>query len=103
MEDLELICFKIISNVGSAKSYYLEALAEAKKTNYLKAKTLIKQGDEAFMLGHQVHHQMVVKEAAGEKTDFSLLLMHAEDQLMNAETIKILVLELIELYEMINK
>lgn len=103
MEDLELVCFKIISNVGSAKSYYLEALAEAKQANYEKAKDLIKQGNELFVLGHKVHHELIANEASGNKTEFSLLLMHAEDQLMNAETIKVLAQELIEVYETIRK
>ena len=34
-----------------------------------------------------------------ERTEVCLLLMHAEDQLMAAETIKLLAVELIELYK----
>ena len=41
---------------------------------------------------------MIQKEAAGEKSEFSLLLMHAEDQLMTTETLKIVAEEFIELY-----
>ena len=31
MENLELICFQIISSVGMAKSSYIEAIQEAKR------------------------------------------------------------------------
>ena len=43
------------------------------------------------------------KEAAGDKVDFSLIIMHAEDQMMSAETIKLLVEEMIEMYKDLKK
>lgn len=33
-EGLEMICFKIISNVGSARSSYIEAIQKAKKGDF---------------------------------------------------------------------
>lgn len=103
MEDLELICFKIISMVGSAKSYYIEALQEAKNGNFSKAKELIEEGDQNFIEGHKVHHELIAQEANGNKVEFSILLLHAEDQMMSTETIKLLVLELIAVYETLKK
>ena len=41
------------------------------------------------------------KETSGEPVPFSLLLVHAEDQLMNAEFLKITAEEIIALYERI--
>ena len=41
----------------------------------------------------------IQKEAAGEKLEFSLIIMHAEDQLISAETIKDLAIEIIEMHE----
>ena len=43
-----------------------------------------------FVNGQNAHAERVKKEAAGEKTDVMLLLVHAEDQLMSAEGFKIL-------------
>ena len=38
------------------------------------------------MKGHEAHASLIQKEACGEKTVPTILLMHAEDhQLMNAE------------------
>lgn len=99
MENIELISFQIISAVGSAKSDYLEALSLAKKGKFKEAKEKILLGESSFIKGHEVHSQLISQEANGNNLDFSLLLMHAEDQLMSAEVIKILVQELIELYE----
>ena len=38
MEGLELACFEIISNVGTAKSCYINAIHKAKEGDYEEAK-----------------------------------------------------------------
>lgn len=98
MNGNELIRFQIISAVGTARSMYVEAIQEAKKGNIQAAKQLIEDGVKVFVDGHHAHASLIQKEAAGEKSEFSLLLMHAEDQLMTTETLKIVAEEFIELY-----
>ena len=88
MEGLELICFEIISSVGMARSLYIEAIQEAKAGNFEQAQELIKQGDESFTEGHHSHAKLIQQEAGGEATQMTLLLTHAEDQLMSAEAFK---------------
>ena len=44
---------------------------------------------------------LIQQEAAGNSVTVTMLLMHAEDQLMSAETIKVMALELIENYKRI--
>ena len=83
MEGLELICFEIISSVGMARSLYIEAIQEAKAGNFEQAQELIKQGDESFTEGHHSHAKLIQQEAGGEATQMTLLLTHAEDQLMS--------------------
>lgn len=48
------------------------------------------EGKEFLIQGHSVHASVIQKEAAGEKTETSLLLIHAEDQLMSAEMTELL-------------
>ena len=98
MNGNELISFQIISAVGTARSMYVEAIHEAKRGNIQAAKQLIEDGVKVFVDGHHAHASLIQKEAAGEKSEFSLLLMHAEDQLMTTETLKIVAEEFIELY-----
>ena len=98
MNGNELISFQIISAVGTARSMYVEAIQETKKGNIQAAKQLIEDGVKVFVDGHHAHASLIQKEAAGEKSEFSLLLMHAEDQLMTTETLKIVAEEFIELY-----
>lgn len=100
--DIESIAFQIISYVGSAKSLALETLYAAKEGDFKLAEEKLEESRIKFVEGHRVHTTLIQCEAAGEKLDFSLLLMHAEDQLMNAETVRELVKEMIELYRRID-
>ncbi|WHY79056.1 PTS lactose/cellobiose transporter subunit IIA [Neobacillus sp. WH10] len=102
METNEYIVFQIISAVGSARSSYIEAIQEAKKSNFEQAKNLMKEGAETFIQGHKAHAELISKEANGEKVEVSLLLAHAEDQLMSAEGFKVIAEEFISLYERIS-
>ncbi len=97
MDNLELVCFQIISAVGIAKSSYIEAMKLAEKEEFDLAKAKIKEGDQEFVKGHEAHAGLIQKEASGHKVIPSILLMHAEDQLMSAETIKMMALEIIKL------
>lgn len=101
MEGLELICFKIISSVGMARSLYIEAIALAKTGNILEAKEKVEEGEKVFVEGHHAHAQLIQQEASEGKIEFSLLLLHAEDQLMSAESFGILSKEFIDLYDLI--
>ena len=91
--------FMMIANVGTAKSMYIEGLQLVKKGEFEEAEKLIKEGEEIFSEAHKLHFEFVQKESQGEDLPFSLLLMHAEDQMMNTETVKILVDELIEIHK----
>lgn len=99
VESMTELCFQIITCVGSAKSSFIEAIVSAKSGDFDGARAKIKEGDNYFAEGHHVHADLVSKEANGEQTLITLLLIHAEDQLMSAETARIYALEFIELYE----
>lgn len=57
------------------------------------------QDDELLSQGHGPHTDLVQKEAAGEDAKMSLILAHAEDQMMSTEVFKVLAEEMIELYK----
>lgn len=97
MEGLELVSFKIISAVGMAKSSYIEAMKFAQNGEFEKAEELLVEGQNSFNNGHSAHSELIQQEASGDKVMVSLLLMHAEDQMMSAETIKIMAQEIIKL------
>lgn len=103
MEGIELISFQIISAVGTARSCYIEAIQIAKNGDFKGAQDKLEEGEKYFNEGHHAHGQLIQQEASGKKTDFSLILMHAEDQLMSAESFRIIAEEFIEIYKVVQK
>ena len=103
MEGMELICFQLITAAGGAKSSYIEAIQKAKEGLYDEAEELIRQGDEMMKQGHEPHTELIQKEAGGEDVKMSLILTHAEDQMMSTEVFKVMAEEMIELYKKVNK
>lgn len=99
MEGLELICFEMIASNGSARSYFIEAIGAARKTNFEEAQNLMKEGERMLALGHHEHAKLLAQEASGDKVQVDLLLLHAEDQMMSAETFRIMAKEMIEIYK----
>lgn len=98
VEGLEMICFQIISSVGTARSSYIEAVRKARVGDFEGAQACIVSGQQEFLKGHEAHFELLQKETNGEPVGGSLLLIHAEDQLMSAEGFKIIAEELIENY-----
>lgn len=102
VEGLEMICFQIISNVGTARSNYIEAIHKAKERDFEGAEECVNAGQQEFLKGHDAHFELLQKEAKGIPVGGSLILIHAEDQLMSAEAFKIIAEEMIASYRQID-
>lgn len=98
MDELVRTSFKIIAAVGGARSSYVEAVAAAKSGDFERADELMRAGDESFLDGHDAHTSLIQREAAGDPVNMTLMITHAEDQLMAAESFKIVATELIDVY-----
>lgn len=101
--NIEEISFKIIASVGTARSLFIEAINEAKKGNFELAKNKIMKGHDFFNEGHKVHLELITQEAdeTQDPIKLNLILMHAEDQLMSAESFGILADQFIDVYKKI--
>ena len=97
--DLEEMALEIITNVGTARSMYVEAVEAAKAGNFEEAHNLVAEGEKIFVNGHHVHADLVNAKIGVEELQYMFLVMHAEDQLMSAETLKIVCDELIDMLE----
>lgn len=65
MSQSELDILEIISSVGQARNYYIEAIQEAKSGNYEACNELLKKGNEMYAKGHRIHQLMVQTELSG--------------------------------------
>ena len=70
MEGFEMICFSIISSVGMAKSSYVEAMRAAARGDFELSESKMKEGDEFYAKGHDVHMDLLSKEGRGRICQF---------------------------------
>lgn len=103
MEGIELSCFQIITYAGDARSKYILAIRKARKGLLQEAEQLIVEGKKNFTEAHKNHLQLLSSNAILNTINENMLLLHAEDQLMSAETLGIIALEMIEMQKEINE
>lgn len=89
-QEKEQIAFQIISSAGTASSLLYKALQESKEGRDYSS--IIEEANEELTKAHRIHLQLISESAE----DVSLLLVHAEDYLMNTELQKHMILEMIE-------
>ncbi|MGG1618168.1 PTS lactose/cellobiose transporter subunit IIA [Paenibacillus sp. NRS-1782] len=94
--DYEQTVMQIIASSGEARSLSLKAVRTARQGKLDEASDLIKQAKESLTKAHKVQTQLIQAEGRGEKTEITILLIHAQDHLMNALTVRELIVELIE-------
>lgn len=95
----EQVSFQLILHSGNARSKLLQSLKRFRENQEEEAFELMKEAEGDLRHAHDIHFQMVQQEASGEATNFSLLLMHAEDHLMSTITIKELVGEILPIFQ----
>ncbi len=89
----------LLVEAGASKSLAFEALAAAKEGDFKKAHALLDDAKKAGLQAHEAQTAFLQEEARGEKTELSLLMVHAQDHLMDSILARELITEMIELYE----
>ncbi len=100
--DLETMVFTIIAHSGDARSSSMEAIGHARNGEFDKAAACLDEANKKLLLVHSEQTKLIQAEAQGQETKLSLLLVHAQDHLMGAMTVRDLAGEFIELYRIMN-
>lgn len=99
MESINEIAFQIILYGGNGRSSAMEAIQEAKSGNFEEADRLIQEASEELNKAHRFQTELLQNEANGNKNEINIILIHSQDHLMNAITVKDLAIEFIDLYK----
>ena len=89
----------LIVNGGNAKSLAMQAIYAAKKGDFEEASKSLAESNDFLLKAHHGQTDLLTKEASGEKAEITLLMVHAQDHLMNAITVKDLAAEIVDLYK----
>lgn len=99
---MEEMIFNIIAHGGNARALAYEALEEARKGNYDRVDELMEECKEEMNVAHNTQTELVQRDLRGEDVNISLLLVHAQDQLMTTMAEQTLLLQMIEMQKEIN-
>jgi len=95
--DNEEVIMQLIVQGGNCRSLSIKAIQESRKGNLEKAQEFIEEAKESIGIAHEVQTKLIQEEAAGNCHEVNLLMVHAQDHLMNALTVKDLAIEQIEI------
>ncbi|MEC2055834.1 PTS lactose/cellobiose transporter subunit IIA [Peribacillus psychrosaccharolyticus] len=101
-EELYQLSFQLILYSGNARSLAMEALQEAKEKDFAAARLKITESESELLKAHKFQTQLIQAEAGGDKFDIPIILVHAQDHLMTAMTVKDLASEMIDLRQEIS-
>lgn len=102
MKNEEEAVFQLILHAGNGRSSALEALAAVKEKDFELAKVKLKESSAELAKAHHIQTSLIQQEINGKKVELSLLMIHAQDHLMNAITVRELVSEIVAIHEKLN-
>ncbi len=102
-ESIQQLSFMIILHAGNARSSAFEAIAAAKRSDAALVKEKLEEAETSFLEAHKLQTELLQEEARGTSNEMSVLLVHAQDHLMTAMTVKELATEMIDMITKINR
>lgn len=99
MENQNQIVFQIILHGGNGRSSAMEAIIAAKAGDFKRAREKLKEAADELNKAHHIQTSLIQSEIQEGPTQVSLLMVHAQDHLMNAMVVKDLAKEFVDLYE----
>ena len=96
---LEEAVMEIIVNAGQSRSLCFEALHAARQGNLDEAKSLLREADGYARQAHKMQTKLIEQDAGEARQPMTLIMVHAQDHLMNCLLARELSEEIIHLYQ----
>ncbi len=96
---LEEAVMEIIVNAGQSRSLCFEALHAARQGNLDEAKSLLREADGYARQAHKMQTKLIEQDAGDPRQPMTLIMVHAQDHLMNSLLARELSEEIIHLYQ----
>lgn len=93
--DFETVMVELIANAGEARSRAIEAIRKARKGDLEEAEKLLQQSSENLIHTHELQTDLLRADIEGSPIPLNLLMVHAQDHVMNAMTVKDLAKEMV--------
>lgn len=96
---LEEAVMEIIVNAGQSRSLCFEALHAARQGNFDEANSLLREADGYSRQAHRMQTKLIEQDAGEAKQPMTLIMVHAQDHLMNSLLARELCEEILHLYQ----
>jgi PTS system cellobiose-specific IIA component len=96
---LEEAVMEIIVNAGQSRILCFEALHAARQGNLDEAKSLLREADGYARQAHKMQTKLIEQDAGEARQPMTLIMVHAQDHLMNSLLARELSEEIIHLYQ----
>ncbi|MDD3251079.1 MAG: PTS lactose/cellobiose transporter subunit IIA [Lachnospiraceae bacterium] len=103
MDEMCEIAINLVMCAGDSRSSSMKAIQAAREFRFDDANALIREAEEKFVSAHEIQTKLIQREAAGEKNEVILMMVHAQDHLSMAMTTYENAKEFLNLYQLINK
>lgn len=97
-EENATVAMKLIFYAGNAKSLAIQAVNLAEKGDCEQAKEKLEESKKELHNAHLIQTKLMNKEMNNEEVEKSILLIHAQDHFMAADTSILFADKLIRLY-----
>lgn len=94
----EDIAFQIILHAGNAKSLCMDAVKAASENKFDESDDFFKQAADELEQAHNCQTDIIRQDILDKEAKVSLLMVHAQDHVMNAITVYDLTLQIAKLY-----
>ncbi|MEC6823240.1 PTS lactose/cellobiose transporter subunit IIA [Photobacterium piscicola] len=98
MMDIEQTIMELLVTAGSARSASLMAIQAARKNDFKQAQNLLDEAKVAINQAHKIQTNLIGIDEGEGKLKVTLIVVHAQDHLMNAMVIQDLAQDFIELF-----
>ncbi|MDY3705198.1 PTS cellobiose transporter subunit IIA [Vagococcus lutrae] len=86
-EEIQVAAFEIILNSGNARTTIHKAFAAMRKKEIEEAEKFLAEANEQIVLAHKSQTTLLKDYAAGKKIEMEIIMVHAQDHLMNTMTL----------------
>ena len=86
--DIEQTIMELLVTAGSARSASLMAIQAARKNDFEQAKILLDEAKVAINQAHKIQTNLIGIDEGEGKLKVTLIVVHAQDHLMNAMVIQ---------------
>lgn len=102
-EQIQSVAFEIIFHSGSSRTMIHEAFAMMRNNEFKNAADKLDEANEEVLLAHQSQTALLQQYSSGETINMEIIMVHAQDHLMTTMTLREVALEMLYLYEKLDK